>query len=336
MTMAMKTTTTFGSSVETKPYALHGVFCKDLLTIGGLSTGLVETIFETAAAWKAEPQAYEGVLAGKSVVMLFEKPSLRTRVTFDIGLSRLGAHVVYLDHANERLGVRESVKDYAKNLERWTDAIVARVYSHGVLVELADNARIPVVNALSDLEHPCQALADLFTLQERLGSLAGKKVAYVGDGNNVCHSLMLCGAMLGVDVTVVTPKGFEPKYEVVRQALRLAEQSGATITMAGTLDAIAGHDAVYTDTWVSMGQNHQAGLRHESFAGFQIDDEVMEMAGEGVSGGASFMHCLPAHRGEEVTDSVIDSDASLVYEQAENRMHVQNALMMLLLGGESV
>lgn len=332
MTMTSNSTALAGQ-LETKPCAQHGTFGKDLLTISGLSTGLVETIFETAAAWKAEPDAYKGVLAGKSVVMLFEKPSLRTRVTFEIGLTKLGAHVVFLDHAQQRLGERESVKDYAKNLERWTDAIVARVFSHDVLVELASNARIPVVNALSDLEHPCQALADLFTLHERLGTLQGRKIAYVGDGNNVCHSLLLCSAMLGVDMTVVTPKGFEPKYHVVRQATRLAEQSGATIRLAGTLEAIKGHDAVYTDTWVSMGQDHQQGIRKDSFTRFQIDEGVMEMAGTGVDGGAVFMHCLPAHRGEEVVDAVIDSDASLVYEQAENRMHVQNALMMLLLGG---
>lgn len=323
----------FGTHSKPKPFALHGGFGKDLLSISGLSTGLVETIFETASAWKAEPSAYHGVLSGKSVVMLFEKPSLRTRVTFDIGLSKLGAQVVYLDHAQQPLGERESVKDYAKNLERWTDAIVARVFSHEVLIELAENARIPVVNALSDLEHPCQALADLFTLHERLGTIAGRKIAYVGDGNNVCHSLLLCSAMLGVDMTVVTPKGFEPKYQVVRQALRLAEQSGAKIRLAGTLEAIAGHDAVYTDTWVSMGQAHQQGFRKDSFVGFQIDEEVMAMASEGVDGGSLFMHCLPAHRGEEVVDAVIDADSSLVYEQAENRMHVQNALMMLLLGG---
>ncbi len=320
-----------GVQTETKPIAFHGHIGKDLLTISGLSTGLVETIFETAAAWKAEPAAYHGVLSGKSVVMLFEKPSLRTRVTFDIGLSKLGAHVVYLDHGQQRLGERESVKDYAKNLERWADAIVARVFSHDVLDELAENASIPVVNALSDLEHPCQALADLFTLQERLGTLAGRKLAYVGDGNNVCHSLLLCSAMLGVNMSVVTPKGFEPKYHVVRQALRLAEQSGATITLSNTLDAIAGHDAVYTDTWVSMGQGHQEGLRKDSFVGFQIDDEVMAMASNGIDGGAVFLHCLPAHRGEEVVDTVIDASYSLVYEQAENRMHVQNALMMMLL-----
>jgi len=333
MTSIATPTPALGEQLETKPFAQQGLHCNDLLTISSLSTGLVETIFETAAAWKAEPAAYKGVLAGKSVVMLFEKPSLRTRVTFEIGLTKLGAHVVFLDHAQQRLGEREAVKDYAKNLERWTDAIVARVFSHDVLLELAANARIPVVNALSDLEHPCQALADLFTLTERLGTLEGRKIAYVGDGNNVCHSLLLCSAMLGVDMTVVTPKGFEPKYQVVRQATKLAEQSGAKIKLASTLEAIKGHDAVYTDTWVSMGQDHQKGIRKDSFVGFQIDEEVMELAGTGVDGGAVFMHCLPAHRGEEVVDAVIDSDASLVYEQAENRMHVQNALMMLLLGG---
>ena len=322
--------------LETKPTGpVAGVHCHDFLSVCDLTPGLIESVFETAAAYKADPAAYTGVLAGKSVVMLFEKPSLRTHVTFDIGLTRLGAHVLYLDHSKQRLGERESVKDYARNLERWADAIVARVFSHSVLLEMADHSSVPIVNALSDVEHPCQALADLFTIQERIGTLKGKKIAYVGDGNNVCHSLMLCSAMLGVDVTVISPKGFEPQYAVVREALRLAEKSGANIKISNTLEAITGHDAVYTDIWVSMGQAHQAGLRKDSFVGFQIDEEVMQRASKGIEGGAIFMHCLPAHRGEEVIDTVIDSDYSVVYDQAENRMHVQNALMMLLLAGSA-
>lgn len=322
--------------IETKPTGpIAGVHCHDFLSVCDLTPGLIESVFETASACKADPAAYTGVLSGKSVVMLFEKPSLRTHATFNIGLSKLGAHVLYLDHSQQRLGERESVKDYAKNLERWADAVVARVFNHSVLLEMADNSAIPIVNALSDVEHPCQALADLFTIQERLGTLKGKKIAYVGDGNNVCHSLMLCSAMLGVDVTVIAPKGFEPQYAVVREAVRLAEQSGATIKISNTLEAVAGHDAVYTDTWVSMGQSHQAGLRKDSFVGFQIDEEVMQRASRGIEGGAVFMHCLPAHRGEEVTDTVIDADYSVVYDQAENRMHVQNALMMLLLAGSA-
>ncbi|MBX3322886.1 MAG: ornithine carbamoyltransferase [Phycisphaeraceae bacterium] len=304
----------------------------DLLSIGQLTTGLVHTLFETTSAWKAEPAAYKGVLAGKSIVMLFEKPSLRTHVTFEIGLTRLGAHVMYLDHSKQKLGERESVKDYAKNLERWADAIVARVFSHKVLEEMAEHARIPVVNALSDLEHPCQALADLFTIQERLGTLEGKRLAYVGDGNNVCHSLLLCSALLGVDMTVVSPKGFEPQFAVVRQALKIAEKTGAQIAITNNLDNVKGHHAVYTDAWVSMGQSHQTPLRKDSFENFQVDEDVMERASAGIEGGALFMHCLPAHRGEEVVDAVIDADYSVVYDQAENRMHVQNALMMMLLG----
>lgn len=334
MSGATRTTSGAAGELESKPAvgaaSEHG---HDFLSVCDLTPGLIESVFETASAYKADPSAYAGVLSGKSVVMLFEKPSLRTHVTFDIGLTRLGAHVLYLDHSKQRLGERESVKDYAKNLERWADAVVARVFSHSVLLELADNASIPIVNALSDLEHPCQALGDLFTIRERLGTLEGKRIAYVGDGNNVCHSLMLCSAMLGVAVTVIAPKGFEPQYAVVREAVRLAERSGATICITNALDAVAGHDAVYTDAWVSMGQAHQSGLRKDSFVGFQIDEEVMQRASRGIGGGAIFMHCLPAHRGEEVVDAVIDSDYSVVYDQAENRMHVQNALMMLLLGG---
>ncbi|RMH10932.1 MAG: ornithine carbamoyltransferase [Planctomycetota bacterium] len=329
-----KTESSQSASIEIKPSARPcATTCTHFVSVCDLTPGRIETLFETARAHKAEPSAYAGVLSGKSIVMLFEKPSLRTRVTFEIGLARLGAHVLFLDHTAQRLGERESVKDYARNLERWADAVVARVFKHSVLLEMADHSSIPVVNALSDLEHPCQALGDLFTLQERLGSLANKRIAFVGDGNNVCHSLMLCAAMLGVDVTVISPKGFEPQYAVVREALRLAERSGATIRISNTLETIAGHDAVYTDTWVSMGQAHQVGLRQDSFVRFQIDEEVMQRAGEGIEGGAVFMHCLPAHRGEEVVDEVIDAEYSLVYDQAENRLHVQNALMMMLLCG---
>jgi ornithine carbamoyltransferase len=243
----------------------------------------------------------------------------------------MGAHAIFYDHSAQRIGERESVKDYAKNLERWADAIIARVFDHRVLERFADHASIPVINALCDIEHPCQALADMLTLEESLGSLQGRKLAFVGDGNNVCHSLMLLGAMLGVSVTAVTPKGFEPQFEIARAAAKLAEKTGAVITLSHDLKAVQGHDAVYTDCWVSMGQGAQSEFRRERFGAFQVDPEVMSLASKGLDHPSIFMHCLPAHRGEEVTDEVIDSDRSVVYDQAENRMHAQNALLLALL-----
>lgn len=267
------------------------------------------------------------VLNGRSVVLLFEKPSLRTRVSFDVGIAKLGGHSVYLEHIQSRIGEREAIKDYAKNLERWCDCLVARTFEHGTIAELAEHASVPVINALSDLEHPCQALADLLTLSEACGELDGASLAYVGDGNNVCHALMLACSAAGVDLVVVTPPGFEPKYTMIERAHERAVASGATLTVSSDLAAIAGASAVYTDTWVSMGQADTAGKRLEAFRGYQITPEVMAIAG----GDARFMHCLPAHRGVEVVDAVIDAPESIVYDQAENRMHAQNALLSLLL-----
>jgi ornithine carbamoyltransferase len=305
---------------------------KDLLSIDQLSAEDLHTLFGTTTKVKANVGAYSQALGGKSIVMLFEKPSLRTRVSFEIGLTKIGAHVMYFDHAAQRIGERESVKDYAKNLERYADCLIARTFSHDVLGELAEHATIPVINALSDHEHPCQALADMFTLSEHLGSLSGARLAWIGDGNNVCHSLLLAAAKLGVHFTAITPKGFEPQFSVLQKAINAAEQTGATIHVTNDLKAVKGHHAVYTDTWISMGQAHQAGLRADCFVGFQVDEEVMAAASHGIEGQALFMHCLPAHRGEEVVDEVIDSPASVVYDQAENRMHVQNALLMHLMG----
>ncbi|MEZ6318617.1 MAG: ornithine carbamoyltransferase [Phycisphaerales bacterium] len=331
MTAVMHDTVTT-AELKLTPATQAGPLTGGLLTIDQLTGEQIKQILALAAKVKANPKAYAGALAGTSVTMLFEKPSLRTRMSFEIGLTKLGAHVVYLDHSKSRLGQREAVKDYAKNLERWTDAIISRVFSHGVLSEMDLHASIPVINALSDLEHPCQALADMQTLIEKFGSLDGLKVAYVGDGNNVCHSLMLACAKLGVSFTAVTPKGFEPQFHVVKAAIKAAGETGATITISRDVNDIKGHHAVYTDCWVSMGQEHQSGLRGGVFTHLQVDDDVMAIASEGLDEAAVFMHCLPAHRGEEVTDEVIDSDDSLVYEQAENRMWAQNALMLMVFG----
>lgn len=310
-------------SVSTKP--------SDLLTLEELGSDGIRAIFDAASAMKANPADYRSVLTGKSVIMLFEKPSLRTRVSFEVGVARLGGHALFFDHASVKIGERESVKDYAKNLERWVDCIVARVFKHSILDELAYYSSKPVVNALSDLHHPCQALADFFTLKEHIGPVEGLKLAYVGDGNNVAHSLILAGAMLGSQLTVVTPPGFEPQFDVLRKAMAHAQKSGAKITVTNDIEAVEGHDAIYTDVWVSMGQASQQAFRLAAFQGYQVDSELMARASKGRPRPAKFMHCLPANRNIEVTDDVIDSPSSVVYDQAENRMHVQMALLARLL-----
>jgi len=307
---------------------LEQISVHDLIADQDLTANDVRMIFDLAGHVKASPSAYAHVLAGKQLAMIFEKPSLRTRVTFEVGMTSMGGFAVYLDHSKPRLGERESIKDVARNLDRWVDAIVARTYSHHSVVELAANASIPVVNALTDLLHPCQALGDFFTLTERFGRVKGLKLAFIGDGNNVCHSLMLTGAKLGATVRVATPSGFEPKAAIVEQAQALAHTTGAKIQLfRDPLEAVAGAQAVYTDVWASMGQEYAAHLRTQVFAPYQVTESLMKKAGADTV----FLHCLPAHRGQEVTDAVIDSSRSLVYDQAENRLHVQKALLILLL-----
>jgi ornithine carbamoyltransferase len=300
----------------------------DLLADIDLTPLDLSLIFELAERVKASPGDYSQALRGKQVALIFEKPSLRTRVTFEVGMTSMGGFGVYLDHAKPRLGEREAVKDVARNLERWVDGIVARTFSHESVLELAHNASIPVVNALTDLFHPCQALADFFTLREKFGTLAGLKLAFVGDGNNVCHSLMITGAKLGVSVRVATPPGYEPKSEIVAQARTLAAATGATLELFNNpLEAVAGAQAIYTDVWASMGQEHAMHLRGQVFALYRVTTELMAAA----EPTAVFLHCLPAHRGYEVTNEVIDSPQSVVFDQAENRLHVQKALLILLL-----
>ncbi len=301
---------------------------KDFLTIDQLAPEEIREVHALAREIKASPEAHRSALAGKSVVLLFEKPSLRTRVSFDIGAQRLGANTMYFDHAAQRIGEREPIRDYAKNLERFVDCIVARVFDHGALEQLAGHARIPVVNALSDRAHPCQALADYLTLLERFGRLEGLRVCYVGDGNNVCRSLILGAALLGVELTVVAPKGYEPGGDVLARARELGREPVVTNDVA----AAERHHAVYSDTWVSMGHAEEHATRVAAFSGFTVTGEVMRLAGKGLGGEPVFMHCLPAHRGEEVAAEVIDGPLSIVYDQAENRMHAQNALLVRLLG----
>ena len=234
---------------------------KHLLSIGNLSATELQQIILLARANKEDPSILAGSLAGTSTIMLFEKASLRTRVSFEVGITKLGGHAMYFDHSKEPIGKREPVKDYALNLERWVDCVIARVNNHETLAGLAHYGSVPVVNALCDVEHPCQAIADLMTLEEHLGDLHGAKLAYIGDGNNVCHSLILACAKLGVHMTVITPVGFEPQFEIVRASQPDALVSGATLKITNDVRAIESHDAVYTDKWVSMGQDHQQALR---------------------------------------------------------------------------
>jgi ornithine carbamoyltransferase len=300
----------------------------DLIADRDLTRNDLKVIFDLAERVKASPRSCARTLEGRQLALIFEKPSLRTRVAFEAGMTSLGGQAIYLDHSKPRLGERESIKDIARNLERWVDGIAARTFAHAAVVELADHASIPVINALTDRLHPCQALSDFFTLREKFGTLEGLKLAFIGDGNNVCHSLLTVAAKLGTSISIATPSGFEPKAEIVEEATTFAAESGATIRIAhDPSEAVAGAHAVYTDLWASMGQEYAAHLRAQVFSAFRVTEELMAAADPG----ALFMHCLPAHRGEEVTSGVIDSPRSIVYDQAENRLHVQKALLILLL-----
>jgi ornithine carbamoyltransferase len=271
-------------------------------------------------------------LDGRHVALLFDKPSLRTRTTFEIAVRELGGHVVSLQ-PDVALGCREPVADVARNLERWVDAVIIRTFSQRVLQEFADSAkRLHVVNALTDEEHPCQAIADFLTLQERLGPMRGRTVAYVGDGNNVAASLAHAAAMLGVHLHVASPDGYQLPHTVVQQATHAARFGARLRLFTDAADAVAGADAVYTDTWTSMGQESEADLRRRIFAPYQVNAELMALARPD----AVFMHCLPAHRGEEVTNDVFESPTSLVFDQAENRLHGQKALLLMLLAPAAI
>jgi ornithine carbamoyltransferase len=302
---------------------------KDITRLADLAQHEIVDILATAAEFKRNPGSVAGALAGRSVCMLFEKASLRTRMSFEVGCFRMGAQAIYLDHRDTPLGTRETLADYGHNLERWCHAIVARVNSHATITGLAAATRVPVVNALCDMHHPCQALADLQTLLERGFDLNHSRLAWVGDGNNVCHSLVEAASILGFGITVVTPRGFEPDAGIVSQCVARSMRTGARIEVTDDVRAISGAFAVYTDTWISMGQQDSA-EKKARFEPYQVDRELMSIAGPK----ALFMHCLPAHRGEEVTDEVIDSTSSVVFDQAENRMHAQNALLCHLLAAK--
>jgi len=311
----------------TASLAIPVSIAKDLLT--GAEGGPAETrdLLRRTAEIKARPSRYASVLRNKHIALIFEKPSLRTRVTFEVGIQSMGGFVVFLDHTQARLGERESIPDVARNLERWVQGVVARVYEQRVLEEMAANIAIPVVNALSDKFHPCQALADFFTLEEKFGSLKGFKLAYVGDGNNVCHSLVYLAARLGVHMRVATPANYAPDDDVLADAKRVAKETGAQIDLfSNPSQAVDGAQAVYTDSWTSMGFEAEEQVRRNVFKSYQVNRRLMQQAAPG----AVFMHCLPAHRGAEVTDEVLDAPYSVVLDQSENRMYVQKAILHAL------
>ena len=300
----------------------------DLLTGTEWNPAQLREFFQLAADIKGRPERYRTALAGKFLALIFEKPSLRTRVTFEVGVASLGGTAVFLDHTLTHLGERECVRDIAKNLERWVHGIVARVFAQESLEDFAKNASIPVINALSDKYHPCQALADFFTLEERFGNLRGFKLAYIGDGNNMCHSLLTIGARVGAHVRVATPAGYEPDAAIVAEAKRVARETRGKIEiLRSPEEAVAGVQAVYTDVWASMGQEDESAKRAADFQGYQVNEKLFAQAAPD----AVFMHCLPAHRGLEVSAGVIDSPRSVVYDQAENRLHVQKAVLHTLL-----
>ena len=318
-------------SAPAVPEIFPGIFwCPDLISTRDLGPQGVEAVLHLAELMKSRPSVFQRSLAGKQMVMFFEKPSLRTRLTFEVGMASLGGVAHFVDQTSGRIDARERLSDVAHNLERWVDVIVLRTFAQETITGMAEHASIPVINALSDLEHPCQALADYFTLQERYGDLADVCLAYVGDGNNVAHSLLLTCACLGSSIRIATPKGYEPNSQIVADARKIAKETGAKIELLNDpYAAVAGADAVYTDAWASMGQEHEADLRAKIFAPYQVNRELMAAAAPN----AAFMHCLPAHRGEEVTDEVMDAECSVIFEQAENRLHVQKAILYLLLGG---
>ena len=299
----------------------------DLLTGSEWNPQQSRELLQLSAEVKLHPGRYAAALHGKSLALIFEKPSLRTRVTFEVGIQRMGGSVVFLDHTQARLGERESIADVARNLERWVHGIVARVYEQGVLEEMAASADIPVINALSDKFHPCQALADFFTLEEKFGALRGLKLAYVGDGNNVCHSLIFLAARLGVNLRIATPQRYAPAPEVLADAKRVARETRAKIELlTDPCEAVTGAQGVYTDSWTSMGFEAEEKVRHEVFQPYQVNRELMALAAPD----AVFMHCLPAHRGLEVTPEILDGPQSIVLDQSENRMYVQKAILLTL------
>jgi ornithine carbamoyltransferase len=302
---------------------------RDLISIQDLSSSEVLALINLAESMKSQPADFRGALDGKQLVLFFEKASLRTRLTFEAGVASMGGTSFFVDQTASRLGAREPLSDIAKNLERWVHGVVLRTFAHDTITAIAEHASIPVINALSDLEHPCQALADFMSLHERFGDLRNITLAYVGDGNNVAHSLILTAALTGASIKVATPAGYEPSSSIVDAAQHIATSTGATIIITSDpREAVDEANAVYTDVWASMGHESEASQRRKTFAPYQVNARLMSQAPED----AVFMHCLPAHRGEEVAAEVIDGPNSIVFDQAENRLHIQKAILFSLMG----
>ena len=301
---------------------------EDFISIHDLTLYQFSQILDLTQKIKDHPQRFQNKLKDKILAMIFQKPSLRTRMTFEVGMLQLGGEAVYLSPSDIQMGTRETIYDLGKNLERWVDAIMIRTFAHQDVIDLAKASRIPVINALTDLLHPCQAMADFFTLKEKTKDLTNLKLAYIGDGNNVCHSLLFAAAKAGSKMSVATPPGYEPDPEIVKQAEEDGKETGAAFYFTDSpSEAAEAADAVYTDVWASMGQEEEKEERAKIFSPYQVNKELMAKARED----AVFMHCLPAHRGEEVTGDVLDSSQSIVYDQAENRLHVQKFILLLLL-----
>jgi len=301
---------------------------KDLLSIGDLSLADIKAIFKLSQHLKKDKKKFSKSLSGKSLALLFQKPSNRTRVSFEVGMYQLGGKSLYLSPQEINLGVRETIGDVAKTLSRYVDGIVLRTFEHKNCLDMAAAATVPVINGLSDFSHPCQALADLFTIQEKLKTLRKVTLAYVGDGNNVCNSLLFAAAKTGMNISVATPEGYAPVDKVVKDSLLIAKETGSRIVITeDPFSAVKAADVVYTDVWASMGQEEEINKRKIIFKDFQINAKLLSKAAKNVL----VMHCLPAHRGEEITDEVMESRNSIVFDQAENRMHVQKAILIKLL-----
>ena len=304
---------------------------KDLISIKDLTSREIDAIFALTDKLKKNKIKFNKALSGKTLALIFQKPSNRTRVSFEVGCFQLGAHSIYISPGEINLGVRESVADAAKTLSRYVDGIILRTFEHKTIVDMAEAASVPVINGLSDFSHPCQALADIYTIKEKLSHKKRITLAYIGDGNNVCNSLLVACAKVGINMNVGAPAGFEPNNSVMQLAKKEAKKSGVIINLFNNpKEAVAGSDIIYTDVWASMGQEKEVEMRKSIFKDFQINDNLVKLANKG----ALIMHCLPAHRGEEITSEVIDGKNSIVFDQAENRMYVQKAVLIKLLGDE--
>jgi ornithine carbamoyltransferase len=302
---------------------------RDFVTEYDLTPKEINDIFKLTAKLKKQKGKVSAELKGKTIGLIYQKPSLRTRVSFEVGIHQLGGNCIYLGPEEINLGKRETTHDVAQTLSRYLDGIVARVFSHQTVVDLAKHASVPVINGLCDLYHPCQAMTDVYSVLEKFGTLKNKTIAYIGDGNNVCHSLMLVCAKVGLNMAIATPENYEPNAEILATSQELARKTGAKITVTrDPKEAVKGAHVIYSDVWVSMGQEEETQKRLKDFQGFQINQNLTSWADKKYI----FMHCLPAHRGEEVSADVIDSKHSIVFDQAENRLHVQKAILIFLLG----